>query len=98
VGTEIDIPELLGIGGHVSEIGARFGTALTAIDGWQYAAAGAVPGSDTGDAQLAVSAGQWRATLSRLALSIQDFGDDVTKSAADYWATDSAAAKRVQRR
>jgi hypothetical protein len=96
-GTQIDIPELLGVGGHVSEIGVRFATALTTVDGWEHAAAGAVPGSYTGDTQIAVSAGHWRASLTRLAISIEDFGNDVTKSAADYWAADTAAGQRMHR-
>jgi hypothetical protein len=95
--TRIEIPQLLVLGDDVTGIGARFARAVAAIEAWEHSAAGAVAGSVTCDSQLALTADDWRSTLTRLAASIEDFGRSLNKTASDFWTADLHAEKRVHR-
>jgi hypothetical protein len=94
--TSIEIPELAGLGRDVTALGERFGHAVAGIDGWAHSARGLVDGSVLCESQIDQSAEQWRATLTLLADSIENFGRSLSQAAADYRSTDAAAARRVR--
>ena len=95
--TRIEIPELMALGDHVTEIGARFGRAIDEIKTWRDVGAGAVDGSVTCRPQLELAADNWRSTLLLLANSIEDNGRSLHQAAADYWTADLGAEQRVRR-
>jgi uncharacterized protein YukE len=91
----VDIPALNAVAGEVEQTAEMIGKARTdhvgqlappgALDGWQTAAA--LTNAMTG----------WDAFLGEMQKQVAEFGAGLRQSAADYQATDQAAADRVTR-
>lgn len=94
--TEIDVPEVLGIGAAVGRVAARLGTTSTGVEGWAYTGQDAVDGSVVCASEMIAAAHAWAREIADLGAAVRRYGDDLVRTAQDYRAYDDLTAQQLR--
>ena len=94
--TEIDVPELIGIGAAVGKVAARLEATSADVEGWASSGEHAVDGSLVCASEMVAAAYAWAREIKDLGAAVRRYGADLKRTAQDYRAYDDLTAQQVR--